>query len=51
MKEKIQKGMVRAYLAYKRAISNIKGSPTMEYIDHHCSGSCLCDVVVQHFLG
>ena len=32
MKEKFQRGMVRAYLAYKRAISNMKGSPTMEYI-------------------
>jgi len=32
MKEKVQRGMVRAYLAYKRAISNMKGSPTMEYI-------------------
>jgi hypothetical protein len=32
MKEKVQRGMVRAYLAYKQAISNMKGSPTMEYI-------------------
>lgn len=32
MREKMQRGMVRAYLAYKRAISNIKGSPTMEYV-------------------
>ena len=32
MKDKLQRGMVRAYLAYKRAISNMKGSPTMEYI-------------------
>ena len=32
MKEMIQKGIVRAYLGYKRVLSNMKGSPTMEYI-------------------
>jgi len=28
----VQRGIVRAYLAYKRALSNAKGSPTMEYV-------------------
>ena len=49
MKEKMQRGMVRAYLAYKRAISNIKGSPTMEYVVIIGVGALFATILYQLF--
>lgn len=32
MKEKMNKGLIRTYLAYKNVFTNRKGSPTVEYV-------------------
>jgi len=51
MKGKIQKGMVRAYLAYKKALSSIKGSPTMEYVILIAVGATFATLLYNIFSG
>ena len=51
MKEKVQKGLVRAYLAYKKALSNIKGSPTMEYVIIIAVGAAFATLLYNIFSG
>lgn len=51
MKEKVQKGLVRVYLGYKRALTNIKGSPTMEYIIIIAVGALFAGLLYNVFKG
>lgn len=51
VKEKIRNGSVRVYLAYKRALSNIKGSPTMEYIIVIAVGAAFATLLYNVFSG
>lgn len=51
MKEKVQKGLVRAYLGYKKALSDIKGSPTMEYVIIIAVGAAFATLLYNIFSG
>ena len=51
MKERIQRGIVRAYLGYKRVLSNMKGSPTMEYIIVIAVGAAFAALLYNVFKG
>lgn len=51
MKERVQKGLVRSYLAYKRVLSDIKGSPTMEYIVIIAVGALFAGILYNVFSG
>jgi len=51
VKEKVQKGLVRAYLGYKKALSDIKGSPTMEYVIIIAVGAAFATLLYNIFSG
>jgi hypothetical protein len=51
VKGKVQKGLVRVYLAYKQALSNIKGSPTMEYVIIIAVGAAFATMLYNIFSG
>ncbi len=51
MMKRIQKGLVRAYLGYKRVLSDIKGSPTMEYIVIIAVGALFAGILYNVFSG